>query len=240
MKDPDIAISMSGYRELSAYLKKQKEKTLELDDTKDVPATPEDVHQAIGALSNTELYRIRKAAEYCLPGTEYQDPQEIINEAIVRTMNAASGQKGTEKVRRWPKSVPFIAYMIRTVQGLANDSQESSFQKRTDYMEAMATETASAEDVLGRHKNYHIDVLNQALDLEETSERQDRAKEIVSKIDAYFAGDSEVTWVIMGHKDRLPVREILELSEMTHTQYETARKRFRRGLNKLFPEKRKS
>ena len=208
---------------------------MEFEDRPDDTATPEDVRQAIDALSKEELYRIRKAAVYCLLGTEYQEPQEIINEAIVRTMKAASGEKG----RHWPKSVPFIAYMIRTIQGLANDSQESSVQTRTDYMEAMATETASAEDVLGRFEHHHIDVLTQALELEETSERQDRAKEIVSKIDAYFAGGSEVTWVIMGHKDDLSAAEIRELSGMTQTQYETARKRFRRGLDKLFPEKRK-
>lgn len=208
---------------------------MELDGKPDNAATPEDVRQAIGALSKEELYRIRKAAEYCLWGTEFQDPAEIINEAILRTMNAACGEKG----RHWPKNIPFIAYMIKTIQGLANDSQESSSQKRTDHMEAMATETTGAEDVLGRFGHHHIDVLTQALELEETSERQDRAKEIVSKIDAYFAGDSEVTWVIMGHKDELSVSEIRELSGMTQTQYETARKRFRRGLDKLFPEKRK-
>lgn len=226
---------MSGSREFSAYSRKAKGKDLELDDTPDDAATPEDVRQAIGALSKVELYRILKAAKYCLPGSEYQDPEEIINEAIVRTMNAASDEKG----RHWPKNIPFIAYMIKTIQGLANDSRESSVQTRTDYMEAMATETASAEEVLGRFEHHHVDVLTQALELEETSERQDRAKEIVSKIDAYFSVDSEVTWVIMGHKDELSVSEIRELSGMAQTQYETARKRFRRGLDKLFPEKRK-
>lgn len=226
---------MSGYLEFSAYFRKVKGKHLELDDIPDEAATPEDVRQAIGALSKEELYRIHKAAVYCLLGTEYQDPQEIINEAIFRTMKAASGEKG----RHWPKNVPFIAYMIKTIQGLANDSLESSVQKKTDYIEAMATEIASAEDVLGGLGHHHTDVLTKALDLEKTSERQDRAKEIVSKIDAYFVGDSEVTWVIMGHKDDLSVSEIRELSGMTQTQYETARKRFRRGLDKLFPEKRK-
>jgi len=209
---------------------------LELGDKPDDTATPEDVRQAIGALSKEALYRIRKASEYCLLGTEYQNPEEIINEAIFRTMKAASGEKG----RHWPKNVPFVAYMIKTIQGLANDSQNSSDQTKTDYIEAMATETASAEDVLGRFEHRHADVLTQAIEQEETGERQDRANEIACKIDTCFSGDSQVTWVIMGHKDDLSVSEIRELSGMTQIQYETARKRFRRGIDKLFPEKRKS
>lgn len=58
-------------------------------------------------------------------------------------------------------------------------------------------------------------------------------------IDTFFANDDEVKWIIMGHKDGHSVSEICELANMTQTQYETARRRFRRGREKLFPGRRK-
>lgn len=206
------------------------------DDLPDNVATPEDVRQAIEALSNEDRYRLRKAAAICLAGTEYQDPLEIINEAIARTMSAANGDKG----RHWPKGVVFMAYMIQTIKGLADDSRESSIQKKTEYMEAMATEGGSAEDALGRLELYNLDVVAQAVALEETQERQDRAKMDADIIDAHFSDDIEVTWIIMGHKDDQSPAAIREMAEMTDTQYNTARRRFRRGLEKLFPGRRAS
>lgn len=197
-------------------------------------ATPDDIREAISALSKADHYRIYKAARFCLWGTGYADPQEIINEAILRTMKAASGEKG----RHWPKDVPFVSYVIMTMQGLADDSRESVVQKKTDYMEAMAakSETDCAEDVLGRHGHYHPDHLSRAVENEETRSREEQAKKIVDKIDEHFKGDDEVNWIIMGHKDGMGASEIRDLSGMTKTQYETARRRFRRGLDKLFPK----
>ncbi|WP_275271782.1 hypothetical protein [Limnobacter sp. P1] len=198
-------------------------------------ATPDDVRSAIAALSDVDNYRLRKAATYCLPGTEYQTPQELINEAVIRTMNAASGDRG----RRWPRNVPFIAFMMRTIQGIANDSRESAGQRVTDRIEELATEAVSVEQVLAQSEHYHPDIVTQALELEEANEREEQVKAIVGEIDDNFAEDEEVNWILMGIKDDLPASEVRELSGMTQSQYDTARRRFRRGLDKLFPEKRK-
>ena len=84
------------------------------------------------------------------------------------------------------------------------------------------------------------DVVEQALEVEETAERRDRAKADADAIDAHFTGDDEITWVIMGLKDGQSATDIREMSGMSGTQYETARKRFRRGLEKLFPGRRKT
>lgn len=200
----------------------------------DDDATPEDVHQAIETLTQEDRYRLRKAAAICLAGTEYQDPMELVHEAILRTMNAANGSKG----RHWPKNVPFMAYMIQTIKGLVSDSRESLPQKRTDYMEVMAAEGATTEEALGRVGYCHSDVLSQAVEWEESLDRHNRAKTDAILIDARFADDSEVMLIIMGHKDGLTSAEIRELGEMSTTQYETARRRFRRGLENLFPGRR--
>lgn len=193
--------------------------------------TIDDVRQAYEALTNDELFRLHKLARIFLAGTEYADPQELLNETLVRTLRAANGEKG----RHWPKSVPFMAFLVQTMQGLADDSLNSSYVKQTQEMEALATEALTAEEALGAKGHAHPDVVRLAVEAGERADDQDRAKQDTARIDAYFAGDDEVGWLVMGHKDGLKAAEIRELSGMSQTQYETARRRFRRGLEKLFP-----
>jgi hypothetical protein len=199
------------------------------DPQDDNNATPDDIRAAIEELTNEEAARLRKVAKYCLFGTEYQNPQELINEAILRAMSAAHGDQG----RRWKKSVPFMAFLVMTIKGIANDSQESLPQTRTDYIDAMATESLTAEDALGTHGHSNPGVEELAIDIEETQERQERAKQDAAAIDARFEGDDDINWIIMGYKDGQTAAEIREISGMTNTQYETAKRRFRRGLEKM-------
>lgn len=209
---------------------------MEAGESLDRIATPEDVCQAFEALSDMELVRLRKIALVHMPGSVYASPDEIINEAICRTLNAANGGKG----RRWPKDVPFFAYLTQVIRGLGSDSRESEHQSKTVRLEAMAPEGATTEDVLGFLEHYHPDALSNAIEIEADQERETRAKADLDRIDAHFAGDSQVTWLILGIKDGLSVAEIKELSDMTQTQYDTAMRRFRRGKEKIFSEKRPS
>lgn len=193
--------------------------------------TIEDFRQAYECLTNDELYRLHKLARALLAGTEYSDPQELLNETLVRTLRAANGEKG----RRWPKSVPFVAFIGQTMKGLADDSLNSSYIKQTQEMEALATEKLAADEAIGGHDHAHADVVALAIEAGENSDTRDRAIQDAARIDAHFADDDEVGWLVMGHKDGLKAAEIRDLSGMDQTQYETARRRFRRGLEKLFP-----
>lgn len=192
-------------------------------------AIPDDIRNAIERLTEEESYRLRMAATYCLFGTEYQSPDELINEAVQRTLSAAVGEKG----RVWKTTVPFIAYMIQTVRGLANDSLESSQQTKTDYIECMATESMSSEDSLFQKDHFHDGPESIALESDEINERQAIAKADVDAIERLFANDDDIGWIIMGLKDDYTATQIKEVSGMSDTQYETARRRFRRGLEKL-------
>ena len=104
----------------------------------------------------------------------------------------------------------------------------------------MALHDESTGEILGGLQYYQEGIETQVIEAEEVNSREARAKEFVRIIDTHFAGDSQITWIIMGHKDDLSASEIREISGMTQRQYETARTRFRRGLAKLFPEKRKA
>lgn len=203
------------------------------DPTESNFATSDDIRSAIESLSSPELLRLKNAAALCLFGTEYQNPQELINEAITRTLSAAHGGKG----RKWKTSVPFIAFMIMSVRGIANDSLESLPQTKTVRLEAMATEALTTEDALGAlgHQNPSVEEL--AIGIEEDDERQAGAKRDADAIDARFADDTEISWIIMGYKDGLAASDIRELAGMSDMQYDTAKRRFRRGLQKLFPNR---
>lgn len=197
----------------------------------DRTATPEEVCQAYEELSDEELYRLRKAATYCLLGSEYREPDEIINEAICRTMRGD---------RNWPMHIPFMAYLIKTFQGLGDDSRQSLQQRRTMQLEGYVADDTSVDETLGLLGKVHPDALTSIIEMEVTSEHQERARANLDKIEAHFSKDDHVTWIIMGLKDGLPAAEIQDLGGMTQTQYETAKRRFRRGVDKIFSEKRAS
>ena len=227
---------MSGYLNYSAYTTMKIGGNLDsIEQADGAVASPDEVRLAIEALSPEDFARIRKAAKYCRFGTEYQDPQELVNEAILRTMRGAVEEN---EGRHWPKSVPFVVFMVKTIESIANGSRDSSNQTNTVHLETFATETSSVDDALGHFGFSNISVCEQAIDVEETEDRVARATADSNLIDCYFASDPDIQWIIMGYKDELKASEIREISGMTLKQYETAHRRFRRGLDKLYPARR--
>lgn len=207
------------------------EPTEQADDTL---ATPDELRQAIERLTAEDTYRLTKAASYLLYGSEYQNPLELLNEAILRAMNAAIGDRG----RAWKKSISFMAFLMMCMRGIANDSAESAIQKRSKHIEDLATETMSGEEVLAAKGHRQPGVEDLAIETEEMNLRQAIAKADLDAIDQFFEGDEKVSWILMGHKDELTAEEIRTMSGMSATEYDTAMRRFRRGLDKIFPGRR--
>ncbi|MDY6944552.1 MAG: hypothetical protein SXG53_02445 [Pseudomonadota bacterium] len=195
-------------------------------------ATTDDIRQAIEMLSAEDAFRLRKAALACLPGTEYKDPHEIVNEAIVRAMRGANGEGG----RHWPRRVPFVAFMIMTMKSLADGSRESTTQNSSDSFDVLVDGT---DQEAPQKLDFSTPcALQDSIEAEEQLDRVARAKADAAAIDTYFSGDEEVAWIILCIKEGKSARITRELSGMTNTQYETARKRLRRGIEKLFPGRR--
>lgn len=199
-------------------------------------ATAEEIGDAVEELTEAELARIHRAAQYALFGSEYTDPLELLGEAVQRTLEGVGVKEG----RHWPKDVHFVAYIIRTMQSIAESSSSSITQSRTAYLETMAGHNGDAELVLAQEGFSSPDVVAQALQVEETNERQARAAADAALIEAHFANDEEIQFLIMGDKDGMKPSEIRAVSGMDQTTYDTARRRFRRGLNTLMPGRRKS
>lgn len=199
-------------------------------------ANAQQICEAIEALSDDENARIRNAAKYAIFGTEYTDPLELLGEAVARTLEGADSSAG----RHWPVGVDFVAYLIMTMKSIADGSSESAVQKRTARLEAMAGEGQDSGDALAQEGYFVSDVVEQAIEIEETEGRRARAKADAALIEANFPEDDEIQYLIMGDKDDMTAHQIRQLSGMSNTSYDTARRRFRRGLNKLMPGRRKA
>jgi len=196
-------------------------------------ATHEEVCDAINALSVADSIAIDLASKSFSRGSDYE-PQELINEAISRTLGGVDSKDG----RHWPEDVPFVAFFIMTMMGVANDSRESNHRKRTISLEANTPPGSSVDQLLGAMSYHHPDPLSQALDSEVEAANERRAKDVLSALETHFVGDDDVSWIILGVREGKKANEIMELSGMNQTQYETARRRYRRGVAVLFPEKR--
>jgi hypothetical protein len=201
-----------------------------------VYATAEEICDAVEKLTEAELGRIHRAAQYALFGTEYTNPHELLGEAVQRTLEGVGVVEG----RHWPKNVHFVAYLIKTMQSIAEGSSSSIAQSRTAHLETMAGRDGDAELALAQEGFSSPDVIELALEVEETNERQTRAAADAALIEAHFASDEEIQFLIMGDKDDMKPSEIRAVSGMDQTAYDTARRRFRRGLNTLMPGRRKS
>lgn len=197
-------------------------------------ATGNDVRAAIERLSVADLARLNVLARRALIGTEYRDAQELVNEAVTRVMAAAGGARG----RRWPLDVQFIPFMVMTMTGIASDSRESPKQKRTKSLETLAEHHGDAGRVLGAHGLAHSDPLDETLAEEDRSREEQAAAEDAALIDEHFKADEQVLYLILGGKEGNSASEIKEFSGMTQHQYEAAKRRFHRGLDKLFPGRR--
>ncbi len=199
-------------------------------------ATAEEICEAVDGLTEAELGRIHRAAQYALFGTEYTDPDELLGEAVQRTLEGVGVKTG----RHWPKSVNFVAYLIKTIQSIADASHETISQSRTGHLETMGGPDGDAEVALARQGFASPDVVEQAMEVEESAERQARAAADSALIEAHFATDNEIQFLIMGDKDDMTPKEIQTVAGMNQTTYDSARRRFRRGLNTLMPGRRKS
>ncbi|MCV2438171.1 hypothetical protein LNV28_07660 [Paucibacter sp. DJ2R-2] len=191
-------------------------------------------------LTAAERLRLFARARLLVWGTEYTDPQELFNEAIKRAFIAASGSKQErERGRPWPLDrVAFPAFLSGCMDSIADASRESMGQIQTDRLEALAGEAGDVDIVLHRTGRWNADVVEQAIELEETDGRQQRARADVHVIEAHFKDDQEVLAVIEGEKAAMPVAEVLTLFDLDQRTYDTARRRLRRQVDRLMPGRR--
>lgn len=203
-------------------------------------ASVEELSRALTMLTSAELLRLYARARLLVWGTEYTDPQELLNEAVKRALVAATGvrQEG-ERGRPWPiDRVELPAFLFGCMDSIADASRDSIGQSQTDRLEALAGEDGDVGTVLHRAGRWNSDVVEQAIEAEDSLERQQRAQRDARAIETYFKDDQEVLAVIEGEKADMPVAEVLALFELDQRTYDTARRRLRRQVDKLMPGRR--
>src|SRR4051812_46898907 len=93
--------------------------------TTDLPqsdlASPREVETALTRLSSADLVRIKQLAKLRAAGLTTVDWQDLLNGAISRML------AGT---RRWPKSVPLVAFVAQTMRSVASEEWRRLDQDR--------------------------------------------------------------------------------------------------------------
>ena len=203
-------------------------------------ASVEELSRALMMLTDAERLRLFAKARLLAWGTEYTDPQELLNETVKRSLIAASGSKlDGERGRPWPiDRVPFPAFLSSCMDSISDASRNSLMQTRTDRLEALAGEAGNTDAIFHRMGHWNSDVVEQAIEVEETLDRQQRAQADAQTIERYFKDDQDVLAVIEGEKAEMPVAEVLALFDIDQKAYDTARRRLRRQVDKLMPGRR--
>ncbi|WP_432741481.1 hypothetical protein ABXJ76_14735 [Methylobacter sp. G7] len=181
---------------------------------------------AIEKLTIPEWNRLHKAEKSFLFGTGFSDVNDLLNETFSRILNRS---------RNWRSDVPFVTFVINAMKSVA-DGDRNLIYKDEEILAADLPNNSpdSDRDPLERFGN-------KALSPETVIATEiDRAlaEKDLKIIEEHFKGNDAVGWVLMGIEDEMSASEIIEMSGMTKTQYESARKSFLRGLDKLFPGRR--
>lgn len=195
-------------------------------------ATPDEVSMALGALTNADYYRLFSIAKVVMRGSGYQQSADLVSDAFSTSLLAAHGQGG----RRWKTEVPFMAYLVMTIRGIASDAQRDAYNRvfKGGYF---SPEDPDPEIVTSDPWSPSA----QSPD-EQESERQKKEEEdlaILEQVRQYFEDDAQVKWVIKGIEEGMPKRVVCKLSGMSEKDYEAALKRWNRHLNKVVPQRRK-
>lgn len=203
-------------------------------------ASVEELSHALTILTSAELLRLFARARLLVWGTEYTDPQELFNEAVKRALVAATGSKQEgERGRPWPiDRVQLPAFLSGCMDSIADASRDSAGQSQTDRLEALAGEDGDVDTVLHRAGRWNTDVVEQAIEVEDTIDRQQRAQRDARAIETHFKEDQQVLAVIEGEKADMPVAEVLALFDLDQKTYDTARRRLRRQVDQLMPGRR--
>lgn len=203
-------------------------------------ASVEELSRSLLMLTSAERLRLLARGRLLVWGTEYTDPQELLNEAVKRALIAASGAKQDgERGRPWPiDRVPLPAFLSGCMDSIADSSRESLGQTQTDRLEAIAGEARDVDTMIYRAGSWNTDVVEQAIELEDAADRQQQARADALIIEAHFKDDQEVLAVIEGEKADMPVAEVLALFDLDQKTYDTARRRLRRQVDKLMPGRR--
>ncbi len=182
-------------------------------------ATPEEIHGAIEALRPADLLRLKKFAYFRILGlgraSKGRNHEDLLGEALIATLAGS---------RRWNKSVSFVQHLLGAMRSISSHWVEE-FDPGEAFLEAELTSTTP-------NGEKYSPVLN-APSTSPDGERVLAAKQEVEAIERLFAEDPQVLEIIGGLRAEMTGPEIQEALNMSKTEYETAIRRMRRGIQRI-------
>lgn len=169
---------------------------------------------ALARLSSADLLRIKQLARLRAAGLTRVDWQDLLNEAITRML------AGT---RRWPKSVPLVAFLAQTMRSVASEEWRRLDQDG-EVLESDLPPTDQGPPVA------LAEIAVNPID----PERETLARRTIEEIQHLFQDDDEAREVLNGMARGLTPEEIQSEARMSETRYASAQKRIRRRLARHF------
>lgn len=181
---------------------------------KSPPETLSDIESAIRALSKADLNRLSIYARWLFNYSsissrlEFQAPDELINEAIVRTLLGK---------RRWTTTKPLVDHLMGVMKSCVFHAANSARARterfdRTDMVEEGTREYASEG------------LENAVLETESDAE----CAAVLDELAEHFSSDNDAAAVLEGWKAGFSGPDIMDLHSLTRNNLESAAKRIRR------------
>lgn len=165
-------------------------------------ASPAEVARALGRLSTADQRRLELIARSRADGLASTDWADLLQEGIARAL---------EGTRRWPRSVPIVAFLAQTMRSIASDQRRRSIEG--------SIEREFATDAVGDDLHMRAEISDQ-----------------LRRIESRFAEDPNVLALMEGLQFGESARETQVRVAMSPAAYDAARKRFWRGVGELSGE----
>lgn len=184
-------------------------------------ASTQEVEGALVTLSSANKARLRYAAQLRSIGLTGVGWEDLLSEAAARALSGA---------RRWPKDVPFVAFMMQTVRSIASEEWHRL---------SMRGETLESDLHTNDHNHGESVLAELALDTL-SPERIAQARSALREIEEFFTDDPEALSVIRGLALGHSPEETQVEAGMSAVSYASTQRRIRRTLAKYFSEKRQA
>lgn len=176
----------------------------------------EDVRARIQGLTTPDHLRLKAASRYLTLGSR-QEPADLLNEAILRSLDG---------VRQCPSDIPIVLFLINVMRSiLFSERQQAKLLPRMESLGAPDSEAGVTCTIPSRDRNQE-----ELLLAEEDSAARLQA------LDDLFKDDDEARLVVMGDLEGMPAQEIQEMMKISAGAYATVRRRMRRKIDAHFPK----
>lgn len=189
---------------------------MQIHTDQDAIATPEEFLWACGQLTDTEKRYLRATAAAMLEGTAFDQPADLFNEAVYRTIEGS---------RRWPKAVALSLYLKMTMRSIAF-ADRKKMDNRSQAFDAISNES----DWLATRGGMPISPSAE----DDASAREEAAhwRRVVGEVSAYLEANDPVARLILGGiLDDMTQGMMLRAFGLEFAQFKAARQRILRRLS---------